>query len=39
MAKGRLWPRYLVLVNVRDKRRVMLNVLDEWEDMIKGVGT
>lgn len=42
VAEGKRWPRYLVLgsdaeMNVRDKCKLMLDVLDEWEDVVKGV--
>ncbi|XP_006463100.1 hypothetical protein AGABI2DRAFT_194071 [Agaricus bisporus var. bisporus H97] len=43
VAEGKTgWPRYLVLgsdaeTNVRDKCKLMLDVLDEWEDVVKGV--
>lgn len=43
VAKGRAWPKYLVLgsdaeANVREKCAMMLNVLDEWKDVTRGVG-
>ncbi|KAF9449143.1 NAD(P)-binding protein [Macrolepiota fuliginosa MF-IS2] len=43
IAKDRSWPQYLVLgddaeFDVRNKCRVVLNALDEWKDITRGVG-
>lgn len=43
IAKGRPWPKYLILGDdaerdVRNKCMVMLDVLQEWKDVTKGVG-
>jgi hypothetical protein len=42
VAQGREWPKYLVLGtdadgDVREKCKIVLDALDEWKDVTRGV--